>query len=506
MLKTYYFGRSKRLQQASAFLIIVIVAAAGTFLLISGHAATPYASINADTGSLANGAAKQACTGASDGSCVMFGGSGQGGGSTLYLSPTGQDAGSCTQTTPCLSFNYAYGKAVPGDTVQLAAGVYGGQTITWDASKANAGSNVTFQPASGATVNLTGSIIVQSSHVTFKNMRLVDPSNGNNKYDVEADTYVIGGAQPADPAAANNVGFITFQNITGRNFNVNGAHDVSIIGGSYGPASACGSGKPSLTQYGGGNNALRTALMASGHVDPYNITVDGVTVHNIMSYDLVGCHTEGVAIFSGSNVTVRNSKFYGNDVYDILAQANSGSGALGQVTLENNWFAQSTDSGGTGSGSNGVEFDDNKDISVTNNSFNDGLLFLAGPTFSNVSIIGNIVIGPVYAASSNGSMCGASGVTAQYNITTALSGLDCTSSTNTEVSSASSFYANPSNDTSMDYSLKSGSSAISLVPTSASPVTNDIAYHCRPAPGQTKIDAGATELNATGSCGVPVVP
>lgn len=57
----------------SAVLVILMTAAVGTYLLIGGHAATPYASIAADSGTLAGGAAKQTCSGTSDGNCVVFG-------------------------------------------------------------------------------------------------------------------------------------------------------------------------------------------------------------------------------------------------------------------------------------------------------------------------------------------------------------------------------------------------------------------------------------------------
>ena len=86
MPKKYFFSRAKRTRQISMILVVLAVAVTGTALLISGHAATPYASINADTGSLSNGAAKQTCTGAADGSCVVFGGSG---GTTPNFFPVG---------------------------------------------------------------------------------------------------------------------------------------------------------------------------------------------------------------------------------------------------------------------------------------------------------------------------------------------------------------------------------------------------------------------------------
>lgn len=78
MLKRYmqYFTKqTKRTQQITAGLVIIVVAGIGTYLLTLGHAASPYASITADSGSLASGASKQTCTSASDGSCVVFGGS-----------------------------------------------------------------------------------------------------------------------------------------------------------------------------------------------------------------------------------------------------------------------------------------------------------------------------------------------------------------------------------------------------------------------------------------------
>jgi hypothetical protein len=74
MFKHYYFNKSKRFQYLSASLVILVVASMGTLLLIGSHAATPYASTTADSGTLSGGATKQTCTGASDGNCVVFGG------------------------------------------------------------------------------------------------------------------------------------------------------------------------------------------------------------------------------------------------------------------------------------------------------------------------------------------------------------------------------------------------------------------------------------------------
>jgi hypothetical protein len=107
MLKTYFSDRSKRFQQLSALLVAVIVSAIGTYLLVGSHAATPYAAITADSGTLASGATKQSCSGASDGNCVVFGGGGVGGSNMMV----GMNAG-------------GWNTGNPGDADVASAGKY----------------------------------------------------------------------------------------------------------------------------------------------------------------------------------------------------------------------------------------------------------------------------------------------------------------------------------------------------------------------------------------------
>ena len=80
MLKQYFSNRTKRFQQLAVLLVVVIVAGIGTYLLTGSHAATPYASITADKGTLTSPATSQSCSGASDGNCVHFGSTSGGGG------------------------------------------------------------------------------------------------------------------------------------------------------------------------------------------------------------------------------------------------------------------------------------------------------------------------------------------------------------------------------------------------------------------------------------------
>jgi beta-glucanase (GH16 family) len=57
----------------SIVLVIAVFAGIGTYLILSGHASTPYASVNADKGTLAGAATAEADSAAEDGNRVQFG-------------------------------------------------------------------------------------------------------------------------------------------------------------------------------------------------------------------------------------------------------------------------------------------------------------------------------------------------------------------------------------------------------------------------------------------------
>jgi hypothetical protein len=68
--KLYTKNKSNKLL---AVVMVVLVAVIGTYVLVNGHAATPYASIYAGTGDLTDGATIGLDSGASDGKYVQFG-------------------------------------------------------------------------------------------------------------------------------------------------------------------------------------------------------------------------------------------------------------------------------------------------------------------------------------------------------------------------------------------------------------------------------------------------
>jgi hypothetical protein len=284
---------------------------------------------------------------------------------TLYLAPSGSDAGRCAGPgTPCASFEKAYRLARPGDVVELAGGSYPGQTIEGDAAKASR-ADVLFKPAPGAQVHVAGPIYIYGSHITLRDLHVEDVTIGN--YD-----QTPGRPNPTD---------VSLRGVVGRNFEIDSATDITISGGSWGPASACGG------PYGGGNNSIRDVT----GVVPANIAIEHLTIHDVQSYDLVGCHIEGLAIFAGQGVTVSDSRFYGNSVYDVFVQANSG--PISGLTFRGNWMAMPVGldgrQNGTVIGFSGID----SGVLVEGNRFNyiislddDGL----NPVYSNFRLVANV--------------------------------------------------------------------------------------------------------------------
>ncbi len=344
----------------------------------------------------------------------------------LFISPAGNDSNACTEALPCQTMNRAYHLATPGQSVQMLAGSYPGQAINSDSSKTSS-SDVVFMPAEGASVQVTGTIYVFASHVTIENITVQDVTMGN--YDQTA-----GRPDPTD---------ITLQNLTGRNFEIDSTTNVTIEGGSWGPASACGGPN------GGNNDSIRQPTSTA----PANILIDNTVIHDVQSYNLVECHIEGLAIFAGTNVTVSNSKFYGNSVYDVFMQANSG-GHPNNITLSNNWFATTVDNSGAngqpvGSG-NGIALGNELSANVTidSNHFNDALnLNDAGDIskFTNVHVHGNVGIMP-YSNYPCGSL---SGIEWSENIWQN----DKCASTDIDLNGAAMPYKKATNDATLDYTL-----------------------------------------------------
>jgi hypothetical protein len=71
---------------------------------------------------------------------------------SVFLSPPGSDGSPCTRSSPCRSFDRADQVAQLGQTVELAGGSYGDQTM--HASAKGSGAVIVFRPAAGKSVKV----------------------------------------------------------------------------------------------------------------------------------------------------------------------------------------------------------------------------------------------------------------------------------------------------------------------------------------------------------------
>ena len=242
----------------------------------------------------------------------------------LYVAPDGSDGGACTAAAPCRSFNRAYHVATPGQVVVLRGGTYPGQNLTVDSSKSNATEDVVMQPAAGDIVTIDGLLTISASHVALR--------GGVGPYTLRGQkVYVDPIATPT--SGANRTSNVTVENFDGQDFVIGPARDVLIAGGDWGPSVGC-----SDTTAGDEFENKVSASTALPGVSPENITIDGALIHDQNTSNPQGCHQGGLLITGAVDLTIRNSRFWKNTIYDIEFDDFTGSFPLRGITLENNWF------------------------------------------------------------------------------------------------------------------------------------------------------------------------
>lgn len=145
-------------------IIIVAIGITGAYLLISTHAATPYASVNADSGLLTGGAVSQADSTTSDKAKVVFNGTGS------------------TQTTNCMPSPEACGFPDPAAT--SGSSVVGpvdssGKSVACSSLTASGSVNSTSTGQSITGLDINGYVLVTSSGVTLNNDCITSTGGGS---------------------------------------------------------------------------------------------------------------------------------------------------------------------------------------------------------------------------------------------------------------------------------------------------------------------------------------
>jgi hypothetical protein len=223
----------------------------------------------------------------------------------------------------CRSLNRAYQLASPGDTVQVAAGSYGPQTI---AAKSGASApNVVIQPAAGANVTLDD-LVTQGSYLTLQNMTIPTGSNHGRGW--------------------QNTG----SNITLDNVDVTGPWaNVLLTGGSNVTWKNSGLGTP-------GNTAKR--LCATGDHEPMELSnISNLLLSNIDFYPFQpelgnpacgpdsNMHLETIRVWDGvDGWRLERSRFHrgdGSGSARVFFSKISGADPK-NITFVNNWFGSSS--------------------------------------------------------------------------------------------------------------------------------------------------------------------
>jgi hypothetical protein len=223
---------------------------------------------------------------------------------SFYLSPAGSDSNPCSKAAPCKSFNRAYSVASPGQTVEVAGGNYGGESLS--ASSKSGSGRIVFRPAAGASVTMTGEFRLNGQdHVELQNMSL-------------GGIYVTGGADD-----------VVFRSVDTTTLFIRVASNVSLLGGSVGGTCDGTSGT-----VGSGSSTGRAV----------NILIDGVHFHDITrTCAPAGSHVECLFVQESSYVTVQNSSFTNCSVMDMFFHAIGGGADPDHVVLQNNTFAATSD-------------------------------------------------------------------------------------------------------------------------------------------------------------------
>jgi hypothetical protein len=390
---------------------------------------------------------------------------------TLFVSPTGNDAGPCTRSAPCGTFDRAYKVAKPGQVVEVAGGAYGTQIIGSRSAMRNLSPGcapgatqncVVFRPAPGQVVSISGRLEIHGSSVWIQGSATpagVIPSR-NRAYNIKVSGYVDTEAD-SDSVYPDHVIVQGTDSTSFGIFNVKDAtfRDMDIGPGTIGADCRLVEG-PGIENKIGGAGGI--------NVPPTNVVLDRVFIHN-QNRNPEGaasdCHFGGLFLVFADGLTIRNSAFSQNAVYNIQVQNFAGAPAR-NITIENNLFGcpvnwlYEADRGGENACNNQADIQINAASRLENwliryNSFGAGIgEYVEGAAYGNFRVVGN--------AGSRPSKC-YPGMTFAYN---AWDGAGC-NSTDRDVRALPFAASAPGRE---DFHLRRGTGALGLV----QPVTPDL--------------------------------
>ena len=334
---------------------------------------------------------------------------------------------------------------------------------------------VTYQPAPGASPTVA-SVAVEVPYVQLSGLTL---SAG-----VFAGTNL---ARVNQPCSAWNVHDVIFRNLTATDFTVDDASYVYFVGGSYGPL------------YNQASHVSGCKDTSGNYSQGDHLALDGITLHDYRQTQK-GWHIACLHFQGSDNSLIINSKFLNCAQQDLEPQTNLGRSSINGLLIQNNVFdaacshAQPGDpcgvvSGGTTTLICNAAGETLANVAIKFNTYNGSpsVQYTSGCTMNNITLTGNIVNGPISALDCTVKQ--SYGVTYAYNAFTNNTGVTCGTG-NILGLTPTTTWVDPTN---YDYSLKSTSRAVNLVPITVPYPRTDITGTIRPQ--QSSPDAGAYEYH-----------
>ena len=235
------------------------------------------------------------------------------------------------------------------------AGEYSGVSITNDAGKRDAASDVIVRPASGAKVTVQGELKIEGSHVEIRDV-------------------TVNGDWEIDPAGSQPTSHVTMRNVDATNFYINSSTDVNVLGGNLGPTTnSC-------------SHRLRHSTAGPSRHDP---RPQGARFHDYVRTD-PNVHMECLQVLAADGIIVRGNKFERCAIMDLYFSQFGSAGATQNVLVENNFFDAPT-SGGFYAVYVGAQLGvPPKKLMFRNNSALDTMHVETSAGVDNVSFIGNV--------------------------------------------------------------------------------------------------------------------
>lgn len=203
-------------------------------------------------------------------------------GGSYFVSPNGRDTGTCGQSNPCASFQYATGLTHAGDTVMVESGTYGPQVITVNGTAASPitveGTGVTLTRPAGASNAMQNTVLLRvqnSSYVTVEGFTVVGMKG---RADLNpADTTPLYGEVDVSGAMGAGAG-IVLQHLTVEHANytcIKQEDDEQYETIQYNSLNDCGAP---------GNTQEHGIYLSGGHNIVAGNVVNGTSGYGIHSY------------------------------------------------------------------------------------------------------------------------------------------------------------------------------------------------------------------------------